>query len=1552
MQTQLIQKKAQIGSQVEFTLTTGNQISGLLKEISLEHVTLDSAKGEMTILVESIIAVQSLDNTNASESPPNIPDLDNQVNTSESSNSKPNKMEVPGSANTALNEVEVSDDADANTESTDPVPGEVEVPNDTDANAESTVSPSKEMEASDDTDTNLESIASADFEKQASEKLDEIEKRFNNQIEAAKLELEPPDLTFPAEELTGWQNTTVAGEWIRIKNKYENAQKINELSTKFGRIQPLVIELKSLVRRFPNSPSFKRVFAYFYALSDNWQEAIQTYQELAITSENTNDWFNVAVSALHINREELACYSLEKFFYDVSVIEAPEAWHIYIRLLEKFNNLRAFRQLCKKDENDVVASEIEALLDAAIYLFKKKGTTELAIEIVLKRIKGEPAESLLKEVCQRLGGQSTDSYRQFLTEFMKAMIASEENLDTITSELPKNINTLEQSDQRLMTQKRKPQISVSLRGEDLYKEAERADKIEKNLDKAERLYRECLRLNIRPDSTIMDLAMVYIQLDLPSKAVKLLEENRGKVKHQQRLNNLLATTVYPKTGQYEKIINLLNKTLKQEQNKEKRWQIFGQIANAYIRLRDYKNAEAQFYQALKIRPDNIAMQRSLAFCLSQQENYNEAEEILKQIQSVSPDPKTASLLEAVESAQRTGEFTLDDESIIEIETTLSYFSDELSKFAQFFLERCTFEGIPTRKVKDGKYTGGKKDVRYDIERLDDIARQLGTKSPRDRSNYYLSASRIYVDVGDDRNFFYRYLCRSFASRGDDAVSENRNLDTVREWYCEALTAYDRDRSRHKRDEQDAVNSLVRYLYSTLGHARIHLTPNTSSIDKAVKDVVSNHPDREKVFDAIVYLILHSRYAADKILKRLYSNKTLWMMALDYLESMGITIPSVIERFNDFAHLWNELRNEKFNKSRAISNKLRLLDNFELTTAWLEDNIRLAEDIRSSVFFELDQQRIGELQRVLETALELCKQVTFEERERLCIQLGDLCQDLHREIEESPTRLSVEDVYPIIKVIQEKVDSYLSELYETSKPQLRLRLPVESYVPDTDRQIEVQIVLENEKGRSPAESLELVIEKNRSFFEVLEPNIRQDESLRGGDQSILVVTLCLTLEALQSGAFSFRVYAQYSTRTGEQLQTLVQNLSIHLSSKGEFKIIKNPYAQYAEGNIVGDANMFYGREELIQNIAQAIRKSRSQSKCVLVFGQKRSGKSSVLYHLKKSLEKDRELLILDLGNMSTLLDQHAQTSLLHQFLNGILRGLERAIRRKQREGFSSLELAIPGREFYDHPAPLQLFEDIFVTLKDLTDDQTGQEGWRGMRVVLLIDEFQYIYDPIIEGKIPDSFMQNWKALLQANYFSAVLVGQDVMPKFKLQFPNEFGTTQDERVTYLKEEDARKLIDEPIRIRGKQGESRYLEHAIERILDLTAGSPFYIQILCSRLVEHMNAKHTPRVTEAHVEQVKDELIRGVNAFDLDKFDNLINSGDTSADAISDEDALKVLKTIADNSSIGPCHRDKIDCQTSLPVDTILDDLEKRDVVDRREQSYQIQVGLFKEWLVVNG
>ena len=1515
MIARLIQQKVPLGSHVKFSLKTGKEISGVLTEIGQEHITVEASSGLATILTDVIGSWENLGDEGSQS------DLE-------------------------------SVDVKSNGPAEDMEDGSTEVP-------EEPVSPPEDS-------LNSEAI----------EKLSEIQTRFDTQLENTEIELRSPDLTFPAKELIGWQSTDVAGVWIRLKNKYEYAQKINELSTKHGRIQPIISELKSLTEHFPNSPVLKRALAYFYSLSGNWQEAIQIYQAVVIASEDTNDWFNMAVSALKLNKEELACYCFEKFFYEVSIIDEPKAWYTYVNLLAKFNNFPAFRELCKTDQYSITEKGIEVLFDTAIYLLKKIGTEALATTIIQKRLTGESTKSLLGEVCQKLDGRPAESYRQFLTKFMNDMIALEKKPGPITPQHSGHISTVKKTVYGTTSQKQKSQTPVTRREEDPYTKAKRADLIEKNLPKAEGLFREAIRRNIRPESATKDLAMVLVRLERPEEAVNLLEEYRQKVKDKQSWNHLL-TNVYQNTGQYKKAIPLLNNTLKQAQSKERRVQIRWQIANAYIKLEDYASAESQLRRARKLRPESIdlprslaiGLRRSLAFCCSKQERYDEAEQILNQIQNTSPDTKTAELLEVIEKARETGEFILDEDRIISDELRELLDEDriisdelrELSEFAKFFLARCTFEAIqPERVNEEGKYAGSERDVRYDIGRLDKMARDQGTRRPRARSNSCLTAARIYYDRRDDRDIFYRYLCRSFASRGDAAVIESKHLDTAREWYFEALRAYGGIQDQNY-DEQDAVNALARFLFSYLGREKIPTSPYRQDenvpileqqlqfIGDTVEVVISDHPQKDNVFNAIVYL-LRCQYAENRILKSLYNNPDLRGEALKYLQKRKINIPDSIEFLEDFIYLWQQLRDTNFSEDRIISTELRFLNNFELTTAWLEDSIRRVEDIHSKLFFKLDQQRIGELQRILETALELCKQVTFEERERLCIQLRSYCQDLIGEIEESPTRLSVEDVYPIIEVIQQKVNAYLEELYVTSKPQLTLRLPVESYVPDTDRKIEVQIVLENERGRSPAESLELIIQEDKTFFSVTEPSIKQNESLRGGDRSILVAPLRLTAEALQSEAFSLPVYAQYGTRAGEQGQTPIQNLSIRLSSEDKFETIKNPYASYAEGGVVGDPNMFFGRGELIRNIAQAIQESRMQSKCVMVFGQKRSGKTSVLHHLKMSLEKDKELLVLDLENIGAIQDEKSSVPLLYQILKSILTKLEYAIEDRTNDGFSSLNLSIPDDlEFYQHPAPLQCFQDTFTRLKRQV---STQEDWRDVRVVLLIDEFQYIYDRIVVGEISSSFMQNWKALLQANYFNAVLVGQDVMPKFKALFPNEFGTTQDERVTYLKPDDARKLIDEPIRISGRQDESRYREQSIERILDFTAGSPFYIQIICNRLVEYMNVKHAELITEADVEQVKNELISGVNALGPDKFDNLINSGDTSADAVSDEDTLKVLKAIADNSGTGPCHRDRIVCKTSSSVDTILDDLEKRDVIERREQSYQIQVGLFKEWLIVNG
>jgi len=1570
MVVRLIQQKIPIGTKVKFTLKNGREISGVLVEIGRDHISLENKDGTAIILTELIGAWEVLEK----------------------------KVE----------------------KSTEKLP-----------------------------ETLTAKVIPVDLEPKVLKGIVEIETRFQVRLQNARIELKTPDFTFPSEEIESQQKRDAA-LWDRIKNRYEYAQKINELSPKFGRIQPIVNDLKSLVERFPTSPGLKRHLGYFYFLSGNITEAFKLYEEAAIHSQKALDWFNLAVLALKNGKEELACYALEEVFHQIRIIEEQDTWYIYVGLLRKFNNYPALSRLCDKVKRKLSEDEIVILLETGIYLLRRIGKEQQAILLVRQWVQGQPLKSLALEAFKQLEGLPTESYQQVVSEierkkkekfqpklpqqpqghiytykrdrnfgflrdlkgnkyfFHRSAIIDEMLLNRLANFTPgeqipvvfdkaqgpkgpiaiqislyrtidemfglavdyaesgEYSKAIAQIRQVLRFNPNYPnanefyerwreyaRVSGVPRGSNPYARAKRVQLIEKDLERAEQLLREAIAQRDNVESAIKDLAGLLTQLGRPQEAIEVLERNRKKIQDQQSLDNILVT-IYQKAGQYDRSIALLQKNLKHASNEEKKAQILWQIATCYLKQEDYIKAQRTFGEVLKLRPDNIAAKRNVALCLSKQERYDEAERLLNQILNVSPDTKAAQLLEAIVQARTKGEPIYVDEIIIE--TTLSEFSAELSGFTQFFLNRCDFQGVAPDRIKENDhgdkiYAGSERDAKYDVERLEDIAKQLGTRRPRDRAGYYLSAARISQEVGDDPNHFYRYLCRSFASRGDAAVVENRPLDTAREWYCEALSVYDGVRSRRRDErEQDALNALVRFLSSLLGAAQIPITPKIPSFDDTIEEVLNRHPQREKVFDAIAYLVLRSRYAANRILNRLYYKSSLQAMALEFLRNHSIVVPKSIKRLKDFVQLWNALNRKRFEEIRTISSELRFLKKSELTTGWLENAIERVNNIGHRLFLDLDQQRVGQLQRIFEISLDLCKQVPFEERERLCMQIDSRCQDLLREIEDNPTKLSIEEIYPVVQSIQNKAKEYLENLYKTSTPQVSLRLPIESYLPDNSHRIEVQIVVANNMGQSPAESLQLIVQEDESFFTLDAQEIKIEGSLRGGEQRIVRVPMRLMAQALREQTFSMPVYAQYRTRSGEIEQTPVNNFSIRLYAEEDFEEIANPYAAYAEGGIVGEPEMFYGRDELIENIARAIRASRAQSKCIIIFGQKRAGKSSILYHLKRRLEKEKDLMILDLGNIGSILDEHSTSPLLYQILWTILQKLRYAIEDREDKGYSSLNMSFPSvREFYTHPSPLVLFKQIFDEYKRQV---SKRKDWRGVQVIILVDEFSYIYGQIVARHIPELFMKNWKALLQENYFSAVLAGQDVMPKFKERFPNEFGTTQDERVTYLKPEDAIKLIDEPIRIGGRHGESRYRERAIERILELTAGSPFYIQIFCNRLVEYMNQKHARLVTEADVEQVKNELIRGVNALSLDKFDNLINSGDTSEDAISDEDTLKVLKAIALNSHSGPCHRNNITCETTSPIDVILDDLVKRDVLKReREHYYQIRVGLFREWLIAN-
>ncbi len=136
------------------------------------------------------------------------------------------------------------------------------------------------------------------------------------------------------------------------------------------------------------------------------------------------------------------------------------------------------------------------------------------------------------------------------------------------------------------------------------------------------------------------------------------------------------------------------------------------------------------------------------------------------------------------------------------------------------------------------------------------------------------------------------------------------------------------------------------------------------------------------------------------------------------------------------------------------------------------------------------------------------------------------------------------------------------------------------------------------------------------------------------------------------------------------------------------------------------------------------------------------------------------------------------------------------------------------------------------------------------------------------------------------------------------------------------------------------------------NLTAGSPFYTMMLCARLVDDMNDTRSAVVTEADIATVEQEMVSGDRRLTKDRFDNLICAGDGIEDSgIAPEQTFRLCAAIAREGERGWCSRDSLRAFGTDDLDTLLTDLERRDVVERKGEAVRLRVGLFREWLLAN-
>lgn len=712
--------------------------------------------------------------------------------------------------------------------------------------------------------------------------------------------------------------------------------------------------------------------------------------------------------------------------------------------------------------------------------------------------------------------------------------------------------------------------------------------------------------------------------------------------------------------------------------------------------------------------------------------------------------------------------------------------------------------------------------------------------------------------------------------------------------------------------------------------------------------------------------------------------------------------AVKQYYTDYHYYLGDFAKKLTNPARAIVGDVQFfLDQLEAVTESIGKHL-----------FDTDETCLGKIRKLVnDIKTELQMEEVGSKTVRMQLEWQNI-QGLLQSIEKHPSKLSFETLRPFLIGSQKSLADYLNRQYELFPP----RLTVRHYnLRNNDRQETVEI--SNEENRLPANNVKVtraapygrpggfVVDAKGS-----RPILGNGQQIDGGKAAEISVPIildrALAPDVLElSLDLSYEYTCRYdgehgATETGVR-ELRDQILQIPLNILNSDLIGENPYSKFASGDVMkpddDDARaMFFGRDAEIDDICKMLVDGGGRLKAgsiVAIYGQKRCGKSSVMFFLGEEIKRRCPgTIVLAINAQGKGVGSGDDRDFYYRsLLSDICTQLQTQVRRNPalRDALRAAGLRPPTVRDVIGEFGEVYFHEFFQNFRE-------QFGGR-YTILLMVDEFTQIYIHMKRHKINEDFLNRWRAMIHDSGFANIIVGQDFMDKFTTDEEitsqnlggavNGLGTMGRKRLTYLDRRAAREMIETPVRF--SDGSSRYRgllgEEAVNYIYDLTGGSAFYLMKFCNALVDYMRDHGEQLVSKSLVETVArgyvfDTLNDPVSKTDFDPIFNEYSyrdlpagleagEGESEADiSVHVREEIKktyrLLKQIADGSdSQGVCGVRKLlwdDAEErnhylrSLMVRGVLTDRNGRDITTEQVDNLdvKIKVQLFSIWLKDRG
>lgn len=352
---------------------------------------------------------------------------------------------------------------------------------------------------------------------------------------------------------------------------------------------------------------------------------------------------------------------------------------------------------------------------------------------------------------------------------------------------------------------------------------------------------------------------------------------------------------------------------------------------------------------------------------------------------------------------------------------------------------------------------------------------------------------------------------------------------------------------------------------------------------------------------------------------------------------------------------------------------------------------------------------------------------------------------------------------------------------------------------------------------PGEGYDLLGIKSEGYIEILPPGEDRD-----------ITALIMPREEVKRVRVAWEV--TYDDAVDEERR-------VSFADKLEFVEPDRPFMRifpipYVTGTPLKTNDVFVGREDVF-GFVQEMLVGAHQNNMVILHGQRRTGKTSVLYRLPQMLADSHYAVLVDMQGKPA----RGEVEFLYSIADDIVFTLEDA----------GIEVDLPERAAFEED-PEFFFRSRF--LRGL------KRHLNGKNLLLMFDEFEELQRRVEDGRLRPEIFQFLRNLMQhESHVDFIFAGTHKLEELGAEYWSAlFNIAAYRPITFLRPTEMRRLILDPI----KAYNTEYDPLAIERIVQVTVGHPYFAQLLLHEMMVYHNEMKASYLTAVDVDQVIERII----------------------------------------------------------------------------------------------